>query len=174
MLSTIATSAGELLQGSPYVGYSYAYPHKTAYRDLQPAVRLEELWQTQRRDALFLYLHVPFCEFRCGFCNLFTVSQPHSALVRSYLDALRRQATIVRDAVGDAAFARLALGGGTPTFLTETELAEVFDICTGVMGARPTDIPVGIEASPATVSAEKLSLLRGARCRSREPGCTEL
>ena len=31
---------------------------------------------SERRDALFLYLHVPFCEMRCGFCNLFTTVNP--------------------------------------------------------------------------------------------------
>jgi oxygen-independent coproporphyrinogen III oxidase len=57
---------------SPYQGYVYAYPHKTAYRPLSPRPALRDVWAAEERSALFLYLHVPFCEMRCGFCNLFT------------------------------------------------------------------------------------------------------
>ena len=38
---------------------------------------LRDVWaRASATDALFLYLHVPFCEMRCGFCNLFTLSRP--------------------------------------------------------------------------------------------------
>ena len=68
-----ATARTRCSTASPYQGYVYAYPHKTAYRPLDPprAARAT-LWADEPRDALFLYLHVPFCEMRCGFCNLFT------------------------------------------------------------------------------------------------------
>jgi oxygen-independent coproporphyrinogen-3 oxidase len=57
------------LDGSPYQGYLYAYPHKSAYRALDPRPALRDVWADEPRDALFLYLHIPFCEMRCGFCN---------------------------------------------------------------------------------------------------------
>lgn len=68
------TSGGGL--GPPYAGYLYAYPHKSAYRPLLPAPPLADVWRGERTDALFLYLHLPFCETRCGFCNLFTRALP--------------------------------------------------------------------------------------------------
>jgi oxygen-independent coproporphyrinogen III oxidase len=46
--------ADTLLSGSPYAGYAYSYPHKTAYRPLDPPVPLGPLWAAERRDALFL------------------------------------------------------------------------------------------------------------------------
>jgi oxygen-independent coproporphyrinogen III oxidase len=54
----------------------------------------------------YLYLHVPFCGMRCGFCNLFTKARPPSDLVAGYLAALGRQAARVRDELGGATFAR--------------------------------------------------------------------
>src|SRR5919205_1222509 len=92
----------QVLQDTPYVSYTYAYPHKTAYRTFTPPVPLREIWENERRDALFLYLHVPFCEMRCGFCNLFTTVDPRADLARDYLAALRRQAGRVREALGPA------------------------------------------------------------------------
>jgi oxygen-independent coproporphyrinogen-3 oxidase len=90
-----------------YAGYTYSYPHKSAYRVLAPPLPLREAWAAEPRDALFLYLHVPFCEMRCGFCNLFTTVGAGEDLQRSYLRALQRQAERVRDAVGPASIARL-------------------------------------------------------------------
>ncbi|WP_067908167.1 STM4012 family radical SAM protein [Actinomadura rubrobrunea] len=147
---------------SPYQGYVYAYPHKTAYRPLTPRRPLREVWAEERRDALFLYLHVPFCEVRCGFCNLFARTGASEELTGAYLDALDRQATAVRDALGEASFEVAAFGGGTPTYLTAAELERLCDIA-----ARFADleaVPLAVETSPATATADRLAVLaeRGA------------
>src|SRR5947207_14089946 len=122
-----ATELHPVLQGSAYRAYVYAYPHKTAYRPFAPRA-LREVWADEARSGLFLYVHVPFCTMRCGFCNLFTTPNPNDPLVALYLDALRRQAEAVRDAIPDARFVRFAVGGGTPTYLDEAGLAAVFDV----------------------------------------------
>lgn len=151
----------------PYQSYVYAYPHKTAYRPLPERRALRELWRDEPKDALSLYLHLPFCEVRCGFCNLFTRIGAPDGLTGRYLDALDRQATAVREALGDAApvrFATAAFGGGTPTFLTAAELTRLCDIAERRMGADLRTIPLSVEASPATATADRLAVLaeRGA------------
>jgi oxygen-independent coproporphyrinogen-3 oxidase len=148
-----------MLCGSPYQGYAYAYPHKTAYRRLPEAVPLRTLWARERRDALFLYLHVPFCEMRCGFCNLFTQAQPGGGVVGRYLEVLAREARQVRAALGTAAFARFAVGGGTPTFLEASELETLFDLA-AELGAEPGRISTSVETSPATADRDRLAVLR--------------
>ncbi|MFK7768153.1 MAG: STM4012 family radical SAM protein [Mariniblastus sp.] len=144
----------------PFNAYTYSYPHKTAYRALVPALSLNELWQNENVESLFLYLHIPFCEFRCGFCNLFTHVQPKKDLPTQYLAALRRQAESVRAAIPNGKFEQMAIGGGTPTYLNNEELIELFDIITNVLGVEPRAIPVSFEASPATIDEEKLQLLK--------------
>ncbi|KXK60707.1 coproporphyrinogen III oxidase [Micromonospora rosaria] len=154
------TSIDQALDGSPYQQYLYAYPHKTSYRPLRPRPPLAEVWRTEPRDTLFLYLHVPFCEMRCGFCNLFTRTGAPAAQVTAYLRQLRRQAERVADALGgDAGYARAALGGGTPTYLTADELADLFDIATTTMGARLPGVPLSVETSPATATPDRLAVL---------------
>lgn len=145
--------------GSPYSGYVYSYPHKTAYRPLSPAPALRDVWRDQDLSALFLYLHIPFCEMRCGFCNLFTRTGAPEELVARYLDALERQALAVREALPDARFAVGAVGGGTPTYLDARELERLFTIATGVMGADLAAIPLSVETSPATATADRLAVL---------------
>src|SRR5436189_3360665 len=111
----------------PYVAYSYSYPHKSAYGPLDPPVALEPLWRAEQRDGLFLYAHIPFCEMRCGFCNLFARAQANDDLVNSYLSTLDRQARVMADCLGDFKVARFALGGGTPTFLQPHQLDRLLD-----------------------------------------------
>jgi oxygen-independent coproporphyrinogen-3 oxidase len=149
-----------MLAEPAYAGYAYAYPHKTAYRPLQPPVALREVWADERREALFLYLHVPFCEMRCGFCNLFTLTRPKDNLADTFLAALRRQAVRVRAALGDCRFARVAVGGGTPTFLDPGPLEQLFDVAEHTLGADLAAVPVAVETSLATAEPDKLGLLR--------------
>jgi oxygen-independent coproporphyrinogen-3 oxidase len=145
-----------MLDGSPYQGYLYGYPHKTAYRPLRPRPSLTDVWAQDRRDALFLYVHVPFCEMRCGFCNLFTRSRPPAEQVRAYLGQLRHEVAAAAEALGRATFSLGAIGGGTPTYLTADELALLFDTLSP-LGAR--GVPLGVETSPATATADRLDVL---------------
>lgn len=147
---------------TPYENYVYAYPHKTAYRPLPERPELSALWARQPKDALSLYLHVPFCEVRCGFCNLFTRIGAPEGLTTAYLDALERQARAVRGALGDgepAPFTAAAFGGGTPTFLTASELERLCDIAEKAAGADLRAVPLSVEASPATATADRLAVL---------------
>jgi oxygen-independent coproporphyrinogen-3 oxidase len=146
-----------LLNQPPYQAYSYAYPHKSAYRPLEPPLSLGEVWAQEDRRALFLYIHIPFCEMRCGFCNLFTLARPTNDLYQHYIDALKRQAEQVIECLEDYSFARLAIGGGTPTFLDEVSLAAVLNIAQETLGAE--NIPSSVEVSPETATLGKLSLL---------------
>ncbi len=143
-----------------YQAYSYSYPHKTAYREFAQPLDLKSVWEKEKRDALFLYLHIPFCEMRCGFCNLFTTSNPETSFEGLYLNALERQAQRVRGALGDSKFARMALGGGTPTYLDAPDLSKLFDMVESVFGIDPHHVPTSVETSPLTSEPAKLAILK--------------
>lgn len=147
----------QIIASSPYQSYTYAYPHKTAYRPLTP-VPLQKVWQNEAQDALFLYLHVPFCEMRCGFCNLFTTVNASASLEMAYLDALHRQARVTRDALDNPNVAQLAIGGGTPTYLKPDELERLYETVS-LFGVNYRDTPSSVETSPATATPERLAIL---------------
>jgi oxygen-independent coproporphyrinogen-3 oxidase len=148
------------LRGGPYQGYVYAYPHKTAYRQLSPPRPLRKVWAEESTSGLFLYVHVPFCTMRCGFCNLFTTPNPKAGAAALYLDALRRQAETMRAALPEARFARFAIGGGTPTFFSDEELSALLDIAEQIMGVDLWAVSACIEASPDTLTPSKVALLK--------------
>ncbi len=143
----------------PYQGYAYAYPHKMAYRPFTQPIPLADVWADENQEALFLYLHIPFCEMRCGFCNLFTTAVPQQTLTEHYLAALKRQAEQLRTILPHAQIAQLAVGGGTPTYLTEAQLIQLFAII-DLFDVNLHNIPISVETSPKTAVSEKLTYLR--------------
>jgi oxygen-independent coproporphyrinogen-3 oxidase len=160
MITAKQQNLKSFLERSPYQAYVYSYPHKTAYRPLTPPVKLADLWSKQNRQALFLYIHIPFCEMRCGFCNLFTTVTHNEDFVSQYVRTVERQARQVKSLLGEVSFARFALGGGTPTQLPIDKLEAILNVAEKTMGASLQNIPVSVEMSPETADKDKLQLLR--------------
>lgn len=147
----------QFLTRSPYQQYVYGYPHKTAYRRFESPRPLEQVWAPERKEARFLYVHIPFCEMRCGFCNLFTTVNPVETVVEKFLTQLEVEATQTAEVVGPATFTRAAIGGGTPTYLDAKQLERVVTLMRQTMGMG--NIPLSVELSPSTVTADKLEVL---------------
>ncbi len=143
----------------PYISYAYSYPHKSAYGPLAPPVALGPLWQAEQRDALFLYLHVPFCEMRCGFCNLFARAGGDAELTERYVAAVEAQARVLGELVAPCRIVRLAIGGGTPTYLSAPQLQRLFDAARRCFGADPSRVPTSVETSPKTATADRIACL---------------
>src|SRR5579872_1784093 len=148
----------EQLRDNAYPGYVYGYPHKKAYRPLTPR-SLRDVWADEDRRALFCYVHIPFCNQRCSFCNLFTYV-PGESPATAYLDALAREMEEYAQVLPGARFARLYIGGGTPTFLNTDELRRLVQLLRDTLGVDPAQAHGCIEASPETLDAEKIAALR--------------
>jgi oxygen-independent coproporphyrinogen-3 oxidase len=144
---------------SRYQSYLYSYPHKTAYRHFEKPVDLADLWKNEKKHALYLYSHIPFCKMKCSFCNLFTVSNPEEDAVELYLNQLTTEASVLRDILGDFAFAGYAVGGGTPSLLNPQQLNRLFAIYRDILNVDLANTPGSFEISPETITDEKLQLL---------------
>ena len=148
------------MRHTPYQAYSYSYPHKAAYRTLAQATPLAPVWARQDRSALFAYIHIPFCEMRCGFCNLFAMARPGADMVERYVQQVLVQMRAMDGALGERRFARFALGGGTPTYLSAAQLDTLLCGARDILGIDLQTTPAGIEASPETITAERLAVCR--------------
>ncbi|HET7868688.1 MAG TPA: oxygen-independent coproporphyrinogen III oxidase [Burkholderiaceae bacterium] len=107
-----------------------------------------------------LYVHIPFCESVCYYCACNKVITRHHERAAEYLDALDAEIGLVQAALGARrAATQLHLGGGSPTFLSDAELARVV---ASLRGAFDLDAQaeLSIEVDPRTVTAERLAYLR--------------
>jgi oxygen-independent coproporphyrinogen-3 oxidase len=98
-----------------------------------------------------LYVHLPFCAHRCGYCDFATVvgrKGQHRAYVDAVLAELERERGVLAHQL-DTVF----LGGGTPTFTEPAELERL-------LRALPAAAEVTVEANPETVTAGLAALLR--------------
>jgi len=103
--------------------------------------------------ARHLYVHMPFCAHRCGYCDFVTVVG-REGQHRAYVDALLRELEQDRHVLAPA-LDTVFLGGGTPTFTALPELVRLLD-------ALPGAEEVTVEANPETVTAVLARALRAA------------
>jgi oxygen-independent coproporphyrinogen-3 oxidase len=104
-----------------------------------------------------IYVHVPFCLTRCGYCD-FNAYAGLDALKGRYVRALRREADLVAPGWAGERFASVFLGGGTPTTLEPADLAGLLAHLRERFDVAP-DAEVTIEANPDTVDRRKLEAL---------------
>ena len=98
-----------------------------------------------------LYVHLPFCASRCGYCDFVTVvgrGGQHAAYVRALLAELELERPTLAPEL-ETVF----LGGGTPTFTDASQLDRLLD-------ALPPAAEVTVEANPETVTRKLAALLR--------------
>lgn len=102
-----------------------------------------------------VYLHVPFCATRCGYCDFNTYTPGELATSpSSWLDAVRRELDIAARVLGKPVPAdTVFVGGGTPSLLGVTGLAAVLDAVRGSLGLAP-GAEVTTEANPESTSPE--------------------
>lgn len=98
-----------------------------------------------------LYVHLPFCAHRCGYCDFVTVVG-EGGRHRAYVDALLAELERERGLLAPQ-LETVFLGGGTPTFAEPSALRRL-------LVALPQAEEVTIEANPETVTAELARLLR--------------
>jgi oxygen-independent coproporphyrinogen III oxidase len=103
------------------------------------------------RAVRHLYVHLPFCGHRCGYCDFVTVVGRRGEHER-YVDSLLAEVELERASLAPR-LETTFLGGGTPTFTEPAALRRV------LRGLPPAD-EVTVEANPETVTPDLAELLR--------------
>ena len=112
------------------------------------------------------YVHVPFCQRRCGYCdfNTYTAAELGPGVSRDSYPALAAaEVQLARKVLGTAAgpVATVFFGGGTPTLLPARQLGEILRVIDGEFGLAP-GAEVTVEANPESVDPGSLAALREA------------
>lgn len=121
----------------------------------------------ESRD-LGLYIHVPFCAVRCGYCdfNTYTAQELDGVSQASYPAQAMVEMTFAKRALDDSGvlprpLSTVFLGGGTPTLLGPEPLAAMLEHARDTFGFE-NGAEVTVEANPDSVSAADLQALAGA------------
>ena len=113
--------------------------------------------------AFGIYVHVPFCATRCGYCdfNTYTASELGDATPDGWLAALRTELALAADRVGGVAVDTVFVGGGTPSLLGAARLSSVLD---GIRDnfALAADAEITTEANPESTTGEFFTDIRAA------------
>ena len=109
-----------------------------------------------------VYLHIPFCRVRCGYCdfNTYTADELRGERREDYPDAVSREIAMATRVLGDQRrpARTVFFGGGTPTLLPPEALARMLEDVRDAFGIA-ADAEVTVEANPDTVTEESLRRL---------------
>ena len=110
---------------------------------------------------LSVYVHIPFCESLCYYCACNKIITKHHERAEPYLRYLSREIDLHTAQLGiGQPVSQVHLGGGTPTFFNDRQLAELMDMLRRNFTLAPGG-EYSIEVDPRTVDAQRLSVLHG-------------
>ena len=105
-----------------------------------------------------LYVHIPFCMRKCGYCDFASTDRWSRADLAAYMGALSGEISRRGHEAGES-LSSLYVGGGTPTVLSEGLWEELFGAIHRQYNLAP-DIEITVEANPGTLNEEGLRHLR--------------
>jgi oxygen-independent coproporphyrinogen III oxidase len=152
----------DLLRRHDVAGPRYtSYPTADRFVEAhQGAQHLQALRQRGAAQPLSVYVHIPFCEQLCYYCACNKIITRHHERAAPYLAALETEMDLVAAALGGhAPVAQLHLGGGSPTFLSDTELGDLMAALRRRFRLLP-GAELSVEVDPRTVDTARLAHLR--------------
>ena len=161
-----ASITTEMLQRLDVPGPRYtSYPTADRFVDGFDVVDLEAALRHRATAAtsppLSLYVHIPFCESVCYYCACNKVVTRDHGRVAAYLAALEQEIALYAQALGERrSISQLHFGGGTPTFLSDSELDRLMASLRQAFNIAP-GAEMSIEVDPRTVTRQRLQHLAG-------------
>ena len=136
-----------------------SYPPATHFHPLE-AEAVFERWRERNGLAddpgLSFYFHIPFCRARCQFCGCHTHITRKPEKVDAYVDALVAEMELTAGIVDPARpVGQVALGGGTPNFLSEEQIHRLLGAMERIWTLRP-EAELSVEIDPRTSTPGKL------------------
>ncbi|MGC9221965.1 MAG: radical SAM family heme chaperone HemW [Solirubrobacteraceae bacterium] len=108
---------------------------------------------------LGIYIHIPYCSSRCGYCDFNTYVMRDPRARASYLQAALAEIRLARAQLGARTVSTVFFGGGTPTLLGEQALLRLLSQVRDSFGLQE-NAEVTTEANPETVDPRMLTALR--------------
>ena len=144
------------INGPRYTSYPTALELRSGFSEERVAAALLD-----SDEPLSLYVHIPFCHQLCYYCGCNKVVTRHQEKADRYLDALAAELKVYAPLVAHRDKRQLHLGGGTPTFLSASQLTRLMSMLKAELGFDPAAAgEISIEIDPRSCSKGKLAHLR--------------
>ena len=139
--------------------YVYTYPFKGAYRPRNSAECALGSWR-RASGPLNIYVHIPYCEMKCSFCNLFTTTRRSRGTRARYVEALVEEIRMFANHVDVRRYQveSIYFGGGTPILLSDDALSEIVGALHEVFRVS-ADAEISIELAPNSVDESRFPAL---------------
>ena len=146
--------------GPRYTSYPTADRFIEAFTDADYGLALEQRFGAGSRVApMSVYVHIPFCESLCYYCACNKVITKHHERGAQYLGYLEREIALHTERIGKGQpVGQLHLGGGSPTFLSDAELAGLMALLRANFRITP-EAEISIEVDPRTVDAKRIEAI---------------
>lgn len=105
-----------------------------------------------------LYIHIPFCIKKCGYCDFYSIEGDSNAY-KSYVKYLAMEMKLHSNEYRDREIDAIFVGGGTPTILAPKELSLIFEALRENFNLSKVK-EFTFEANPETIREEKLKVLK--------------
>lgn len=147
------------VSGPRYTSYPTADRFVEAFTQDAYMLALEQRRTIAATQPLSIYVHIPFCESLCFFCACNKIVTKHHERSAEYLRYLNREIDLHIEHLGAGqTISQLHLGGGSPTFFSDVELAELMSMLKRNFVFAPGG-EYSIEVDPRTVNAQRLKHL---------------
>lgn len=100
-----------------------------------------------------IYIHIPFCNSKCNYCNFYSVAS--SKHLDAYVPALLKEIALQHSYLEKEPIETIYIGGGTPSLLGYTQLAIILEKLNKSFEIKP-DAEITIEANPNDLNASKI------------------
>ncbi|MEX3953409.1 STM4012 family radical SAM protein [Paraburkholderia sp. EG287A] len=121
---------------------------------------IAKVWCTGDRGPVSIYIHIPFCKYRCTYCTLFLTTNHTGGIIQSYVDKLCDQIKFYAKYCGSKAVVSVYFGGGTPTILNEKQFGQIFSSVQHGFPNIASFAELCVEGSPDSMSEELLDSLK--------------
>jgi oxygen-independent coproporphyrinogen III oxidase len=147
------------ISGPRYTSYPTADRFVEAFTQDAYMLALEQRRAIATTQPLSIYVHIPFCESLCFFCACNKIVTKHHERSAEYLRYLNREIDLHIEHLGAGqTISQLHLGGGSPTFFSDEELAELMRMLKRNFVFAPSG-EYSIEVDPRTVNEQRLKHL---------------
>lgn len=149
------------IENDIWTGYVTYYPHKKAYKNLG-VLDMKKVWQGVKE--LNLYVHIPFCDRKCAYCNLFSTvfkKVDRQEIYEKYVQKVLKEIQFYGKSIDKNIVVKsLYFGGGTPVVLTIEQLERIVNEFHNILPNWSDDIEACIECSPELLNYEYLEGLK--------------